>query len=133
MDTHLFQLRLPQDKLYSLRSEIRNWLRRRRCRKRDLQSLIGLLNHAASVIGPGHNFMRGLIDALHFASVPHHWLRLNHTARAHLHWGALLLSTGMVLASCQALPLTSMCFQMPQGAGGVEVSGKEVVPVAVAT
>ena len=89
LDTHLFQLRLPQDKLYTLRSEIRNWLRHRRCRKRDLQSLIGLLNHAASVIGPGRTFMRGLIDALHFASASHHWLRLNHTARADLHWWAL--------------------------------------------
>ena len=76
IDTNSMQLRLPLAKLLALRQEIQKWQRRRRCKKRELESLIGSLNHAASVVGPGRTFLRGLIDALPQVAAPHHWLRL---------------------------------------------------------
>ena len=68
LDTVACQLRLPQDKLDNLHSSISQWMysgRRRSPKrsgsKRELLSLIGLLNHAAKVVRPGRAFIRSLI------------------------------------------------------------------------
>ena len=47
------EVRLPDDKLARLRQELRTWGDKRAATKRQLQSLIGLLNHAAKVVRPG--------------------------------------------------------------------------------
>ena len=68
------QLRLPQDKLRDLTHLLNRWVPvhhargqgmhpRRTAMKRELLSLIGLLNHAATVVRPGRTFLRSLIDA----------------------------------------------------------------------
>ena len=46
MDSIAMELRLPQKKISELKGLIRDWLRRRSCRKRELQSLGGKLQHA---------------------------------------------------------------------------------------
>ena len=66
------------------------WLgRRSSSTKCELQSLLGSLNHAASVIGPGRTFLRGLISRLPLARAQHHYIRLNAEARADLQWWLL--------------------------------------------
>ena len=40
------------------------WGNRRSASKRQLQSLIGLLNHAAKMVRLGHPFLRSLIDTM---------------------------------------------------------------------
>ncbi|CAH3170712.1 unnamed protein product [Porites evermanni] len=49
--------RLPEDKLLALRELIHSWMPRRWCRKRELESLIGHLHHAAKVVWPGRAFL----------------------------------------------------------------------------
>ena len=49
IDTLTWQLRLPDGKVNAIKSVIQSWLGKRRCTKRDLQSLLGLLNHADAV------------------------------------------------------------------------------------
>ena len=74
IDSHAQQLHLPQEKLQELLQHINHWTGNRRLqgtgrqprrsgRKRDLLSLLGLLNHAATVVRPGRTFLRSLIDA----------------------------------------------------------------------
>jgi hypothetical protein len=67
LDTNKGHLRLPQDKKERLLAAIAKWTGyrspRRSGTKRDLLSLIGLLNHAAKVVHPGRAFIRSLIDA----------------------------------------------------------------------
>ena len=76
IDTLAGQLRLPQEKLRNLVTQLEKWMPlkrpthdinhrvpRRTGTKRDLLSLIGLLNHAATVVRPGRTFLRSLIDA----------------------------------------------------------------------
>ena len=58
------EIRLPEEKLARLRLELRAWGNRRSASKRQLQSLIGLLNHAAKVVRPGRPFLRTLIDTM---------------------------------------------------------------------
>lgn len=86
MDTVTQELRLPDEKLSSLKAEVRRWQRRRSCTKRELQALLGLLNHAASVVGPGRTFMRGLIDSLKGVKRQHHHIAIKAQARDDLWW-----------------------------------------------
>ena len=57
IDSARQEIRLPE-KLARLRLELRAWGDRRSASKRQLQSLIGLLNHAAKVVRPGCPFLR---------------------------------------------------------------------------
>ena len=48
---------LPEDKLLALRELIHSWMPRRWCRKRELESLIAHLHHAAKVVWPWRAFL----------------------------------------------------------------------------
>ncbi len=50
VDTVAGELRLPEGKLQRLKSLLRHWGARRACRRRELESLVGLLNHACKVV-----------------------------------------------------------------------------------
>ena len=64
--------RLPQEKLDSLLNLLHQWSSNRWCTKRQLQSLIGHLHHAAKVVWPGRGFIRHMIYLLrHFRREDH--------------------------------------------------------------
>ena len=88
IDTTTGHLYLPTDKLIRLRRTLRQWSTRRFCVKRELESLIGTLQHAAKVIRPGRTFIRRMIDLLkgrRSAASP--YIRLNNDFRADLAGG----------------------------------------------
>ena len=58
IDTHTFELRLPQDKLTRLQALLSVWVGRKSCTKHDLESLLGHLSHAATVVVQGRTFLR---------------------------------------------------------------------------
>ena len=88
MDTVCGVLRLPPEKLARLKEEARSWASKRPCRRRQLESLIGLLHHACQVVRPGRTFLRRMIDLLKTPSATkgHHHIRLNAGFRADLGW-----------------------------------------------
>ena len=93
IDTEKLQLRLPQVKLSQLAATIAGWMRvadhptaRHSGKKRELLSLLGLLNHAAMEVRPGRAFMRNLIDASSTVKDLDHWVHLNQAAQADLTW-----------------------------------------------
>ena len=49
---------LPTDKLTRVRTTVREWLGKKVARKRDLKSLLDLLQHAAKVVRPGRRFVQ---------------------------------------------------------------------------
>ena len=65
VDTVIGELRLPEEKLHRLRTLLQEWGARKSCQRRQLESLIGLLNHACKVVRPGRSFLRRLLDLLH--------------------------------------------------------------------
>ena len=67
---------LPQAKLQQLCRMVSDWLGRRSCTKRELLSLIGTLQHAASVAKAGRCFIRRLIDLSCRVKRQHYWVRL---------------------------------------------------------
>lgn len=93
VDTQAFQLRLPEEKLTRLRGLLNSVMGRKAIMKRDLQSVVGLLQHAAKVVKPGRSFMRRL-HALLAASglAPNHFIRLNMTAQADILWWQTFVS-----------------------------------------
>ena len=95
VDTRAFELRLPADKLQRLKILLAEWESKKTCSRRELESLIGLLNHACKVVRSGRAFLRRMIDLLH--GVPMHPLRphpirLNRAFRSDLVWWRLFAS-----------------------------------------
>ena len=53
IDTVAGQLRLPGEKLKRLQALLRQWGNRKVCSRKDLESLVGMLNHACKVVRAG--------------------------------------------------------------------------------
>jgi hypothetical protein len=77
LDTRLMQARLPEDKLIRIRALLDKFMSLNKCKKRDLLSLLGHLNFAATVIKPGRSFISRLIQASKSVSKLHYFVYLN--------------------------------------------------------
>ena len=86
IDTIRQELRLPGEKLEQLHSLLKEWKYKKSCTKRELESLIKVLQHACTVIAPGRTFLRQVIAMLSVAKRPHHHIRLNTAFRSDLMW-----------------------------------------------
>ena len=71
----------------------RNSHARKRCTQQELQSLVGLLQHAATVVQPGRTFLHHLYDLLASVKVPEHNVYLNAAARSDLAWWASFIDS----------------------------------------
>ena len=84
VDTSMFELHLPSDKLTCLQDAIQQWACKRACTQRDLESFLG---HARCNCNPsGSVFLRQLFPLLSLGRAPHHYICLNLGARADLMW-----------------------------------------------
>ena len=61
LDTVLMDARLPEDKLEKAKTLLEEFQRKQKVTLRDLQSLIGILNFACTVIVPDRAFLRRII------------------------------------------------------------------------
>ena len=84
LDSVLMEKRLPAEKLIKIRHLLQDFKTRRKVKLVELQSLIGLLNFACSVVTPGRTFLRRIIDLTLGLQQPHHRRRLDGEARADL-------------------------------------------------
>ena len=89
IDTNSQELRLPEEKLKRLLDTLTQWERRKSCTRKELESLIGSLQHACTVIQPGRTFMRNAIPLLKVAKCQHHHIRLSTELRSDLAWWRL--------------------------------------------
>ncbi|XP_056009591.1 uncharacterized protein LOC130046335 isoform X1 [Ostrea edulis] len=92
VDSVAMECRLPPDKITKMTQCLQNFAHRKKVQLRDLQSLIGLLNFACSVVVPGRAFLRRLIDLVVGVKKPFHWIRLTKEARADMATWLLFLS-----------------------------------------
>ena len=89
IDTCKGELRLPLEKLQRLRDLLEEWRDQKGCTRRELESLIGQLNHACKVVRAGQSFLRRMIDLLHAVHRPPSSrtpIRLSQGFRADLAW-----------------------------------------------
>ena len=70
LDTSAMVIRLPADKLLALQDRLRGWLGRHSCSKQELESLIGSLSHACTVVRAGNTFLRRMFELLSVAIGP---------------------------------------------------------------
>ncbi len=83
---------LPADKTAKCTTLLSTSLRHKKVMLREIQSLIGLLNFACSVVVPGRAFLGRLIDLTKGVKSPHHFIGLNKVVKADLEiWQSFLL------------------------------------------
>ena len=96
-DTVLMEARLPFHKICKISFTLAS-IKKKRLMLRELQSIIGLLNFACSVVLPGRAFLRGLIDLTKGVSKPDHYIRLTTKSKADLQaWYTSLIFMQMLL------------------------------------
>ena len=93
LDTQALTLRLPAGKLTELKCLIISWTHRKACTKRDLQSLVGKLQHACKVVRPGRSFLRRMFELLKGVLRKQHFIRLNKSFHSDLRWWQLFLDS----------------------------------------
>lgn len=94
------EVRLPINKLGRLKQTIRQWRGRKACTLRELQSLIGQLNHACKVVRPGRVFLSRMFRLAASARRPSHRVRLNREFRSDLEWWHSFLESWNGVSLC---------------------------------
>ena len=88
IDSGAMQLSLAPDKLARIRGLVLSWRSKRSATKQELQSLLGHLSHAATVVQHGRTFMRRMFDLVKHVHRAHHHVRLSQEFRSDLQWWA---------------------------------------------
>ena len=114
------QLRLPQEKLLRLRSLLDDWDDRKVCQRRELESLVRILNHACRVVRSGRMFLRHMLKGVRHHPVCPCPIKLNRSFRSDQTWWRLFsakMELG-VLSSFTASPS-----QLAHGVGFIGLRG----------
>ena len=77
LDSDQMEARLPLDKIAKCHSLIDEFLNRKSCKKREMESLIGYLNFTCSVVLPGRAFLRRLISSIIGVKEPYHFVKIS--------------------------------------------------------
>ena len=93
LDSIRSEARLPRDKITKCVDIITDFLQGKKVQLKELQSLLGLLNFATTVVTPGIAFLRRLYDLTQGVKRPSHFIRLRSEVKADLCvWLAFLSS-----------------------------------------
>ena len=84
INTESLELRLPKEKLERMRSALESIKNKRTVKLKDLQSILGLLAFACTVVVPGRAFLRRLYNLTCGVYEAHHHVNINKEARADL-------------------------------------------------
>ena len=144
---------MPEEKLVHMREMVTSWLGRCSGRFKELESLLGHLSHAATVIRDGQIFLRHLFSLLSVARSCNHFIHLDQTGHADLYWWACFLqhwngrsflprpgattlhvytdASGSFGCGGVMLPGDWFQIQWPQSWAEVDISTKELVPIVV--
>ena len=76
VDTVEMEVRIPEEKLKVMQSQVENLLNAKKTTLRELQVLLGRLNFACRAVVPGRPFCRRLIDATKGVKHQHHRIRV---------------------------------------------------------
>lgn len=85
IDTVRMEARLDPERLATIRASLKEWLNRKSCTAKELQSLIGVLSFAAKVVQAGRTFLRRMITTL-TAGVRARCILLGPQFRADISW-----------------------------------------------
>ena len=86
IDTHNMEIRLPEDKLQRIHQELSRWLNKKTATKREILSLVGLLQHATKVVRSGRTFVARMYQTAARLRELSFFTRLNKDFRSDLCW-----------------------------------------------
>ena len=86
IDTSKSEIRLPEEKLHRIRQEIASWLGRNKATKREILSLVGLLQHTTKVIRPGRSFVSRMYATAAKVKELDYYTRLGRKFKSDLAW-----------------------------------------------
>ena len=92
MDTVAMSMRLPMEKMTELKLLVASWVGRRFCTLKELESLVGKLQHACKVVRPGRTFLRRMFELIKGAKKGQRFLRLNSAFKSDLAWWHLFMA-----------------------------------------
>ncbi len=84
LDTILFEARLPADKITKSKALLSKFLQCKKAALKQVQSLIGLLNFACSIVVPRRAFLRPLIDLTKGIRCASHFIWLSRSVKVGL-------------------------------------------------
>ena len=86
LDSVALQARLPKEKFDRIMGLLDEWSCKKHCKRKDLESLIGHLQHACKVVPQGRTFLRRMINLLSAFRKDDHPIRLNKDFHLDLTW-----------------------------------------------
>ena len=93
LDSIAMTARLPREKHVELMDLLTGWGEKKWCKVKQLQSLVGKLNHACTVVPQGRTFLRRLFDLLKGTHRPRRFIRLNKQCQLDITWWREFLPT----------------------------------------
>ena len=86
LDTINMEARLSEEKLTRIRQLVTSWLNRKKATKREILSLVGLLQHATKIIRCGRTFISRMYSTAAKVKELDYYTRLNREFRSDLCW-----------------------------------------------
>ena len=86
LDTARMEIKLPEDKLSRIQQTLAQWQQKKTATKRDILSLVGLLQHATKVVKCGRTFTARMYATAAKVKELHYYTRLNKEFRSDLAW-----------------------------------------------
>ena len=102
LDTVRMEARLPVDKLRRTREQIGSWMQKKKATKREILSLVGVLQHATKIVRSGRTFLSRMYATAAKLREMHFYTRLNKEFRSDLCWWDIFLESwnGISLLQC---------------------------------
>ena len=100
LGTTSMEARLPEENLIRTRTTIQEWLNRKSATKREILSLVGLLQHAAKVVCPGCTFVSHMYTVAAKGQELGYYTRLNKVSAQICTGGTPSCVSGMESACC---------------------------------
>ena len=97
---------VPRDKLLRVKELVESWRGRKMCRLRELQSLVGSLQHACKVVLPGRSFVRRMHELLKRSDSTARMstqVRLSRGFQADIEWWSAFLEEWNGVSICNAV------------------------------
>ena len=91
LDTQSMQAHLPDDKLQQIHQQVGAWLSRKKATKREILSLVGLLQHATKVVTPGRAFLSRMYHAAAHLKRLSYYTHLTAAFHSDLRWWHLFI------------------------------------------
>ena len=91
LDTVQMKACLPPEKLDRMQKTVASWFPKRKATKRDILSLVGLLQHATKIIQPGRTFVHRVYLTVSKVRELHYYTRLGKEFWSDLSWWHVFL------------------------------------------